>query len=145
MDQAILNEVVRLPSKVHSLGVELLAVRQGGEIEASSKQEGEGVVIRPNARTKHLLVEAKGSDGLLAFDVGSDHGVPEEGRAVGEAPEHEIGVAEIAAVGDGAEVDELAGGIRIEDGAGDKEAAVDLFQLAHGEASPVEEGKGSLV
>ena len=44
-------------------------------------------------------------------------------------------MGEVAAVGDGAEGDDSAGGVRVRDGAGDDEEGVDLFGAFHGEVA----------
>lgn len=145
MNQPVLNEIVRLPTQPYDHGVELAAVRQGFAVEAGAEQEREGVVVGQEAGGKHLVIKAEGVGGTPPLDVGSDHGVPEERGAAGEAAEDEARVVEVAAVGDGAEGDELAGDVRVGDGAGDEEVGVDSLGFAHGEAGVAEEGEGSEV
>lgn len=97
MDQAILHEVIWLPPEFYDLGVKLLPVVQRGEVKAGKEEEGESVVVGREARGKHLPVEGEGFEWLVPIDVGSDHGVPEEGGSVGEAVEEEAGLGEVAA------------------------------------------------
>lgn len=100
MDQAILHEVIRLPPEFYDLSVKLLPVGERGEVKAGAKEEGEGVVVGRAARGEHLPVQGESFEWLVPIDVGSHHGVPEEGGAVGEAVKEEAGVGEVAAGGE---------------------------------------------
>lgn len=82
---------------------------------------------------------------MVGFGESSDHGVPNEGAWAGEAAEEEVGVVEVAAVGNGAEGDDLSGREGVGEGSGDDEMGLDLLDFSHGEKGFFQEREGSLV
>lgn len=61
MNQTIENKIVRLPPEPDDLGMQFLPVQEGGEINASSEKEGEGVVVGEGTLVEHLFVKGEGS------------------------------------------------------------------------------------
>lgn len=113
--------------------MELEAGDEGGEVGAGGEGEGEGVVVgeEMGVVAEHGEEEAEGGGGV-AWGVGADEGVEDEGVGRGGGvEEEESGVGEGAGGGEGGEGDELGECVVVVVEAVGDEDGVDGFELAH--------------
>lgn len=71
---------------------------------------------------------------MVPVGESSEHGVPNEGGAVREGEEEEVGMREVTAAGEGAERDDSGGGEGVDECAGNSEMGLNLFDVSHGKA-----------